>query len=90
MKAEWDKMLAGELYDPRDAALVDAWARARDLCQALNATRESEPEKRRAILCELFGPGGDTVWMQPPFFCDYGTNIWLGERVSFKLQLRRP
>ena len=31
----------------------------------------------------LFGRGGDTVWMQPPFFCDYGANIELGERVSF-------
>ena len=27
--------------------------------------------------------GGDTVWMQPPFFCDYGSNIELGERVFF-------
>ena len=27
--------------------------------------------------------GGDTVWMQPPFFCDYGSNILLGERVFF-------
>jgi acetyltransferase-like isoleucine patch superfamily enzyme len=27
--------------------------------------------------------GGDSVWMQPPFFCDYGTNIELGERVFF-------
>lgn len=32
---------------------------------------------------ELFGKGGDSVWMQPPFFCDYGTNIELGERVFF-------
>src|SRR5690606_23868494 len=32
---------------------------------------------------ELFGAGGETVWMQPPFFCDYGSNIELGERVFF-------
>lgn len=32
---------------------------------------------------ELFGKGGDSVWMQPPFFCDYGSNIHLGERVFF-------
>jgi maltose O-acetyltransferase len=76
-------MLAGELYDPMDAALVHARTRARDLCQALNATRESEAEKRREILRDLFGVGGDTVWMQPPFFCDYGTNIRLGKRVFF-------
>ena len=73
----------GELYDPMDPELVAFRARARDLCQALNATRESEQEERRRILRELLGSGGDSVWMQPPFFCDYGWNIELGERVFF-------
>jgi maltose O-acetyltransferase len=77
------KMLAGELYDPFDPELVYARERARDLCQALNATREAQVEERRRILRDLFGLGGDTVWMQPPFFCDYGSNIELGERVFF-------
>jgi maltose O-acetyltransferase len=49
----------------------------------LNATREADQETRRRILRELFGAGGDTVWMQPPFYCDYGGNIRLGERVFF-------
>ena len=76
-------MLAGELYDPLDAGARRGRARARDLCQALNATRKPQQAERRRILHELFGQGGDTVWMQPPFFCDYGTNIELGERVFF-------
>ena len=76
-------MLAGEMYDPLDPELVMARNRARDLCQDLNATREAQHEERRRIVRELFGKGGDTVWMQPPFFCDYGTNIELGERVFF-------
>ena len=83
METEQLKMLAGELYDPMDPELVAARTHARDLCQALNATQEVEHEKRRQILHELFGAGGDTVWMQPPFFCDYGSNIKLGERVFF-------
>jgi len=76
-------MLAGQLYDAMDPDLVAARARARDLCQGLNATSEAQQEERRRLLRELFGRGGDTVWMQPPFFCDYGTNIELGERVYF-------
>ncbi len=76
-------MLAGELYDPMDAALVAGRERARDLCQALNATREREQEERRRILRDLFGAGGETVWVQPPFYCDYGSNIELGARVFF-------
>jgi maltose O-acetyltransferase len=80
---EREKMLAGELYDPLDAELVAGRGRARELCQALNATAEAAQTERRRILQALFGQGGDTVWMQPPFFCDYGTNIELGERVFF-------
>lgn len=83
MPSERDKMLAGDPYDPMDQGLVAARDRARDLCQALNATREAQRDERRRILKELFGTGGETVWMQPPFFCDYGANIHLGERVFF-------
>jgi maltose O-acetyltransferase len=83
VKTERDKMLAGELYDALDPELVLKRDRARDLCQDLNATREREQETRRRILTELFGSGGDSVWMQPPFYCDYGSNIYLGERVYF-------
>jgi maltose O-acetyltransferase len=83
VQSERQKMLAGELYDPLDPELVAARDRARDLCRLLSATREGQQEERRRILCELFGRGGDTVWMQPPFFCDYGSNIELGERVFF-------
>jgi maltose O-acetyltransferase len=83
MRSEREKMLAGELYDALDPELVTARNRARDLCRALNRTREEEAEERRRILVDLFGAGGETVWMQPPFYCDYGSNIELGERVFF-------
>lgn len=76
-------MRAGELYNPLDPELIAARERARDLCQALNETRESQQTERRRILRDLFGAGGDTVWMQPPFSCDYGSNIHLGTRVFF-------
>src|SRR6476620_11048071 len=81
--SERDKMLAGELYDPLDAELTAGRMRARDLCQALNATHEADAGDRRVILIDLFGAGGSDVWMQPPFYCDYGSNIFLGERVFF-------
>jgi maltose O-acetyltransferase len=83
MKTEHQKMLAGDVYDPMDPELVAARGHARHLCQTLNATREAEQQERGKILRELFGVGGDSVWVQPPFFCDYGSNIKLGERVFF-------
>ena len=83
MKTEREKMLAGELYDALEPDLVRARDRARDLCQILNASREGDRELRRDLLLKIFGKGGDTAWLQPPFFCDYGSNIELGERVFF-------
>ena len=83
MPTEREKMLAGALYDPLDPELVRSREHARDLCQTLNNTRESQRQERRSVLIDLLGSGGDTVWMQSPFYCDYSTNIHLGMRVFF-------
>lgn len=83
MPSEREKMVAGELYDPQDAQLVALRAHARDLLWNLNATRESDAVVRSRILSELFGSCGEGVWLQPPFYCDYGSNIHLGEKVYF-------
>ena len=83
MKSERWKMTAGELYHPMDSELAAGRDRARELCLALNTTRPSEPEERRRILRQLFAAGGDSVVLEPPFFCDYGFNVELGERVFF-------
>ncbi|MEH2080178.1 MAG: sugar O-acetyltransferase [Nostoc sp.] len=83
MLSEREKMLAGDLYDKLDPELVRARDRARDLCQDLNAMRFSQREERQRILQELLGAGGEDVWMQSPFFCDYGFNILLGKKCFF-------
>jgi maltose O-acetyltransferase len=75
-------MLAGELYDALNRELVQQRDQAHDLCQILNATREADRELRRGLFLKIFGKGGDTVWLQPPF-CDFGSNIEPGERVYF-------
>lgn len=75
-------MLAGELYDPLDPLLCRERLKARDLCQELNASGESETARRATLLRELLGYETD-VWLQPPFFCDYGTNLHLGRKVFF-------
>jgi len=72
-------MLAGEPYDPADAQLALERQRARDLLQRLNATREDQQRERADILAALFGAPTDAI-IQPPFFCDYGGNIALGEK----------
>jgi len=83
MNIEKQNMLAGRLYNPLDPQLVSERRRARDLLFELNHSHDFEQEKRAAILRDLFGQSGDAIWIEPPFYCDYGSNIALGDRVFF-------
>lgn len=83
MKTEKEKMLAGELYDPLDQQLSDERLRTRLLIKELNDTREDQKEERVRILKELIPNAGVGLWLQPPFYCDYGSNMVLGEKVFF-------
>lgn len=76
-------MLAGELYDALDPELAAARRRARNLTKALNDSRDDEQELRARLLRELLGAAGADVWIEPPFYCDYGSNITLGHKVFF-------
>ncbi|RJF92042.1 sugar O-acetyltransferase [Noviherbaspirillum saxi] len=80
MKTEKQKMIAGELYDPNDAQLVAERLRARDLLGRLNALADDDVETRTRLISELVAAKTD-AFIQPPFFCDYGTNIALGKKV---------
>jgi maltose O-acetyltransferase len=84
-RTEREKMLAGELYDSFDPELVQARTRAHDLCYALNAIGDADDAARRPILRQLFAAGGNDVYIQPPFFCDFGSHIMLGTRVYFNV-----
>ena len=83
MKTEKEKMLTGELYDPLDRELSADRVKARLLLRELNETREDQPEDRERILRELMPHAGADVWLQPPFYCDYGSNIRIGDQVFF-------
>jgi maltose O-acetyltransferase len=83
MITEKEKMLAGEMYDATDPQLAEERRRARDLCKSLNESHDNEQELRQRIIGELFGRAGDAIWIEPPFHCDYGSNITLGSKVFF-------
>jgi maltose O-acetyltransferase len=83
MKTEKQKMLAGERYDATDPELSQERLRARLLLKELNDSREDEAEKRSAIIQQLLPQAGQDCWLQPPFYCDYGYNIVIGDKVFF-------
>ena len=73
-------MLAGELYRP-DAELGAEQAAAKAWMVRYNASLALPVSARHALLCERLGHVGKDAVIRPPFFCDYGTNIRLGEGV---------
>lgn len=83
MKTEKQKMLAGELYNALDPGLSQERLQTRLLIKELNESREDEEEVRKRILKELIPNAGAGLWLQPPFYCDYGYNIIAGDKVFF-------
>jgi maltose O-acetyltransferase len=69
-----------ELYDPSEPERVRARARASRLLARYNRTSADDSEERSQILNELLGRVGQGTVIEPPFHCDYGSNIAVGER----------
>lgn len=77
---EKEKMLKGLLYDANyyKELLADR-LKAKDLCFKYNTTLPSDEESLRKIIGELKIKTKGNFFLTPPFYCDYGYNISLGE-----------
>ena len=78
---EKEKMINGEVYDSRDAELLKMYHRARKLLQAYNTLDSELLEERERLLNELLAKKAAGVWIEAPFFCDYGSNISIGQNT---------
>ena len=81
MKTNFEKMLAGEVYDSRDPKLLELYHQARRLIQAYNNSDSKDRDLRQQLLNQLLGKIENGVWIESPFFCDYGINIEIGENT---------
>ena len=79
MNSEKRKMLDGEPYDAMDPELVAERVDARRLTHRYNRTAAVDRELRRWLLHDLFGSAGENVRVEPPFRCDYGYNVHVGD-----------
>ena len=79
--SEWDKMVSGELYRAQDPELVRMRAATRAILRRYNHLAEGR--ERDELLSELLGYRPENLWIEPPFYCDYGRNIELGRNVYF-------
>lgn len=79
MSSEKEKMLSGRLYKSFDAELLAERQRAKEVVFRYNGLCPSLVEERNELLRSLFGCVKGNFFIEPPFHCDYGCNIEIGE-----------
>ena len=83
LRTEREKMLAGETYNMLDPDLEVERQKTKELLRLCNLT-EAEPE-RQILLQQLLGHVGQNSVIEPPFYCVYGRNIYIGDHVYLNL-----
>jgi maltose O-acetyltransferase len=74
-------MLAGELYRPGDPEIQAEQRANKTWLVRYNAAMALPVAERHALLSAHFGRVGTDAVIRPPFFCDFGYNIFLGDGV---------
>ncbi len=78
---EKEKMLAGELYSSRDPELLERYHEVRKLLSEYNQLPSKNLNEKKNLLTYILGDVGENVWIESPFFCDYGEQIQIGSNV---------
>lgn len=78
---EKERMISGEMYNPMDPQLVEDRFKARLLFQEINTIKDTDKVKRDATFYKLLNHAKEGLWIEPPFYCDYGYNIKVGKNV---------
>lgn len=84
MKTEFEKMRAGELYDYSAPDTDGSNRHARSLCAKLQGMTSND-QKYREIMEELIPDFPESSEICPPFYCDHGTGIHIGEHVYINM-----
>ena len=80
MKTEFEKMRSCELANTSDPELVESMRRAHEITAKMNRCSGSEPEYKM-LLNDLIPGLPESSVIMPPFYCDHGHGIHLGENV---------
>lgn len=74
-----ERMLQGLPYYSNDEQLIKERQRAKDLCYLYNNCRLSEDTKRDEYIAQLLKNASENIYIEPPFYCDYGYNMYVGD-----------
>ncbi len=75
-----ERMISGRTYRSTDPELTAERAATKRALHEYNNTHPDDEERRAELLKSLLGAVGQ-VWIEPPFRCDYGAQITMGDMV---------
>jgi len=78
---EKEKMLAGQMYNPNDKELIKERLKARVILQKINSVHDAKKKEQNIWFAKLLEQSTKGLWIEPPFYCDYGYNIKVGKNV---------
>ncbi len=78
MKSEFEKMRSEEFYDFSDSEILDSLKHAKEAALRLNSLTTTSPDYREALR-ELIPSVPGSTMICPPFYCDHGHGIIIGE-----------
>ena len=84
---EKGKMLAGKAYQAGGEELSKERLKARELVFEFNNLAPKFIKQRKALIKRLFGKTERMFYVEPPFRCDYGYNIEIGENFYANFNL---
>lgn len=79
MKDEFVKQQSGEYYFPKSKVITDMQDKSRSIMNRFNS--EKDKTIRGMVLKMWLKKVGQNCFVEPPFFCDFGSNTMLGENV---------
>lgn len=76
---EKEKMISAKPYLSADEQLVNERQHAKEVLYEYNNLAPRQKEKRDKIIEGLLGKIEDNFWIESPFRCDYGYNVFIGK-----------
>lgn len=77
LMTEKEKAISGMLYRPSE--MSNELMKCKELCAEYNRLMPSQVNERHELITKLLGKTGKEFWIEQNFWCDYGSNIEIGE-----------
>lgn len=84
-KTELEKMLSGQVYDGADQEIDTMRSNARKALMAFN--NHQDPDQQHTLQEQLFGKVGSSSLIQPPFHCEFGKTIEIGDDTFINMNV---